>query len=99
MAREPGELRTRTSRIHLDDEGIVHVTNEPGSTIELAEAEQALQAVEQLAAGTPAPLLVRGDGVRKMTRQARQLLGGVRAARVVAEIGRASGRERVCHRG
>jgi hypothetical protein len=65
------EAITRTSRVWLDDEGILHELLAPGTEQVLADACENLAADATVARGTRPPLLVDMSQVRSINRQAR----------------------------
>jgi hypothetical protein len=69
---ETEEIVTRTAKTRLGAGNIIHATSLPGSVQTLAEAQENMQAVEQLAQGRPCALLVDLRQIRSQDREARE---------------------------
>lgn len=69
-------LTTRTARIWLEQNGIVHNITLSGAEITLAEAQENVKAVTKVAQGIKRPLLVDTRQVKSLTYEARKHLAG-----------------------
>ena len=79
-------VTTATTRLWLDDEGILHVETLPLSDETLASAQGNLAALLRLGGGVRRPLLVDMRGGRSLSRDARKHYAGPEAARVVCAV-------------
>lgn len=66
-----GEVSTRSSRVWLDDEGIIQEVVNPGSVLDLADAKESIAAEAKFAQGRRLPLLVDMSQVKSISRAAR----------------------------
>jgi len=73
-----------TSKLWLDDEGIVHTVANPHVDVGLDEARDWVRAIVAVCNGKRRPLLIELGQVRRMSREARVLVGGPECARVVS---------------
>jgi hypothetical protein len=82
------EIITRTSRVWLDDEGIVQEVASAGSVQQLADAKENIAANAKVTQGRRLPLLVDMSQVKSITRDARALYAkaGPRVACAVALV-------------
>lgn len=65
-------VETSLSRIWLDDDGILHTVNRPGSCFDLEAAQENLYAARRFLNGRKVPVAVDLRGTLSMSRPARQ---------------------------
>lgn len=75
------KVDTRAQVLWLDDEGIIHVDVKPGTSLLLADAEEAIRALAQLCGGTRRPVLVDMSKTHGIDRAARNYFAGAETAK------------------
>ena len=65
-------IETSSSRIWLDENGILHTVNRPGCCFDLAAAQENIHAVRNFLNGRKVPVAVDLRGTRSVSREARQ---------------------------
>ena len=80
-------VESRSSRMWLDEEGIVIAVNKPTPMHELTDALENIDIIKQLSLGKPRPLLVDMTEMKSMAREAREEYASAGANHVVTAIG------------
>jgi hypothetical protein len=73
---------TRTSRVRIDEEGIVRVVVKPNAEITLEDAKANVEAAVKISGGKKMSVLVDMRPLRSMTREARQHMAGEATAKI-----------------
>jgi hypothetical protein len=80
-------LSTRQCTFRLDEEGIVLATMKRGARFELVDAQDALAATIEIAAGTRRLILVDIRGVQSESKEARAYFAGPEVAKCATAVG------------
>ena len=68
-------IHTRIGKVWLSDDGILQQEHVPNTEITLQDAKELTNAYVKLSNGKPRPVLVYMQGVKSVTREARQYFG------------------------
>jgi hypothetical protein len=80
------QTETRTQKIWLDGEGIVHVKLKPHLVVGFVDAQEAVRAIGQLCGGKRSPVVVDMTELMSMEREARLYFAGAETAQVEAAV-------------
>jgi hypothetical protein len=73
---EPARIRTRTSEVWVDDAGVLHGCEAPGTETSLDDAKELIAALRKASGGKRRPLVMDISESKSVTRDARAYLAG-----------------------
>ncbi|MFW9993408.1 MAG: hypothetical protein ACFFD4_15295 [Candidatus Odinarchaeota archaeon] len=75
-------IETRTARIWLDEDGIVHYVSLAGAEMKLEDAQETIEIIAKIAAGQKIPVLIDNKLIKSAAREARSYFSGKEAEKV-----------------
>jgi hypothetical protein len=83
---EPERIKTRTSEVWVDDSGVLHGREAPGTETSLEDAKELVAALRKAAGGVRRPLVMNISESKSVTREARAYLAGDEMAKTTVVI-------------